>query len=138
MLDANELQERLTKLQGLVNRKKASERELKEIEEEINTVLSEMRVTRIKHTNHRSNGKSPINNYILRIMAPGAHMALKTIAEKILEAGYETTNARFGSYLHSVLSNRKDIRKIRRGVYTRVASLIQKGRDENHNESEQN
>ncbi len=29
MLDANELQERLTKLQGLINRKKASERELK-------------------------------------------------------------------------------------------------------------
>ena len=130
MINADELQEKLTELQGLVNRKKASERALQKIEEEISIVLKEMKSTKKVGYKSRPDGTYSLNNYIIKVMAPGAHMALKTIAEKIMEAGYETMNVKFGSYLHTVITNRDDIRKVRRGVYTRVQSLIQKGRQE--------
>ncbi len=126
MIGADELQEKVSKLQGLINRKKASERELQEIEKEINIVLVAMGHIDIKHE-HRIRTNNVLSNYILKVMAPGAHMSLKTVSEKILAAGYTTTNTRFASYLHTVFSNRDDIRKVRRGVYTRVQNLVQKG-----------
>ncbi len=130
MVEANILQEKITKLQELVNRKKTAERELYTIEKEINTILGEMKETNSKYIRHSKNSINSLNNYIVRVMAPGAHMSIKMVAEKILEAGYETTNTKFNSYLHTIFTNRDDIRKVSHGIYTRVQKLIQKGNDD--------
>jgi len=60
-------------------------------------------------------------------MCPGAHMTPKEIAAKVVEAGYQTNNKKFASYIHTAINKREDIKKVRFGVYTRMDKSNQNG-----------
>ncbi len=79
------------------------------------------------HKQRSTNGL--LSNYILKVMAPGAHMRLVDIQTKIIEAGYVPSHSRFSSTLHAAITNKNTVRKVSRGVYVRVCNLVQEGRD---------
>ena len=93
------------------------------IDNSIGEILQE-----IKGSSHVSSKPKPkvrtghsLAHYILKVMCPGAHKQLKVIAQKIKEAGYQTNNKKFASYLYSTLNKRTDIKKNGHGTYYRVA-----------------
>ena len=68
--------------------------------------------------------KQNLDNYIIKVMAPGAHMALCVIEAQVLEEGFVSNDKTFKTRVCKRLRERNDVTKIRRGVYMRRALLI--------------
>lgn len=78
-----------------------------------------------KHPKRKTNNE--VNHYLTKVMAPGAEMTAPQIFQRMQLEGFKTNNESFVSYLQQNYLKRKDIKKVRRGVYKRVPSLEQKG-----------
>ena len=120
-MDIANLKEKLERVQVLLERKENRLAEIKSMDEEISSLLSQ-----IKTKSNRKSLAHSLNYYIVRVMAPGAHMRICVVAAKILELGYETTNEKFASYVQVQLKKRNDTVLVRHGVYMRKANIQQK------------
>ncbi len=126
-MDIANLKEKLERVQELLERKEIILAEIETIDTTIASLLSQIQTKTNKPSKSLAHS---LNYYIIRAMAPGAHMHLWAIAAKILELGYETTNERFSSYLQVQLKKRNDIVVVRHGVYMRKANIQQKTQTE--------
>ena len=118
MNDINELQRKVNEIQGLIVTKKKLLLELATIDTQLNNLLSQTQIK--KPTSKKRSLAHSLNFYIMRVMAPGAHMSPKEIATKVKEAGYQTNNEKFTGYIHKIINKREDIKKVRFGVYARM------------------
>lgn len=107
----------LTLKERLLNTIKQSEQRLKDVDRTINRILS---TTVISATAGPSRHKQNLKHYIIRAMAPGAHMSASEVAKKVQLLGYITRSKTFSKQIQTFLSAQKDIKRVRRGIYTRV------------------
>ena len=67
----------------------------------------------------RVSNSATIQQYIYRAMAPGAHMKIDEIAQKVLEKGYKTKSKTFNGQVGEAVRQRGDTRRISYGKYVR-------------------
>ena len=120
-MEIAELQEKLEKTKNLLQHKEVLLAQLDTVNKEITLLLSQLKDS----GGTRKSLSHSLNYYIIRAMAPGAQMSPQQIADKVVELGYETTNEKFAGYIQAALKKRKDVSKVRHGIYVRKASLKQ-------------
>lgn len=102
----------------LTNKMENLSKALAEINTKLACVLDHTVVSKPTAKRRRQN----LRSYLLRCMAPGAHMHLWEIAKDVLTLGYQTEDQRFNNALSTFLSKQNDIKRVRHGVYTLVAN----------------
>ncbi len=93
---------RLNNIRDLTVRISNVKKQLLQLEEEQSHLISSMQISH----SHTKIKRQNITNYITRVMAPGAHMTIKTIVEKIQELGYVTRGKSSSNYIFWTVNNK--------------------------------
>jgi hypothetical protein len=137
MSDVGKQIEALDKLKELVKQRDSLNEHLAIVNSKIADMLQVVNrnegAIRIKSTSNKRN--SDIQKYITKVMAYGAYMTVPQLLVKLKEEGYLSIKP---STLRQALLKRRDIKRVSRGTYTRVAKLTQVGVDNNEQKDKEN
>ena len=107
-------------IQVLLERKRHYLKELDNVNVKIQGIISSLNPkTQINH-----NGIQNFDHYLIRVMAPGAHMTPAKIAAAMQQLGFKTNSKSFAGYLAAKMKKRKDIIRISHGTYMRKAGQL--------------
>ncbi len=120
------MSDRLEEAKTLLDRKKKLHIDITALENEKATVDSRLKVILGTVSNTTAERRvcrkrQSLRNYVLRAMAPGAHMPIPQIVSRVVSLGYVTRNAKFSDYMSLFLAKQPDIKRVARGIYMMTA-----------------
>jgi len=115
-METSKLREQLSNIQKLLEEKEELEARLQKVSKEVEDLLKKL----LPKPKPKRGLAHSLDYYLIRAMAPGAHMTPSEIAAKVVELGYPSSNKSLASYIQTYITKkRKDIVKVRHGVYMR-------------------